>query len=737
LNQFEIPPKGTGQHTEFLPASPEGNGRHDESLRARQTEEKLRESQDRLAVELAAAERLHAISTRLIQEGDTDQLYERILDAALSIMKSDMASMQIVDEKENALRLLTWRGFDAAFGETFRLNRPDTRTSCSIARRTAQRVIVPDVETCDFIVHTPALEDHRKTGIRAVQSTPLVSREGRVLGMISTHWRNPHQPGEGDLRLLDMLARQAADLIERKESERILRESEERFRAVMNNVADGLYTVDTKGLVTYVNPAAERMFGWTSVELLGRKMHDVTHYKHPDGACFAAEDCPGLKVLQLGIELREHEDVFIRKNGSFFPVVFSASPLREGSETVGIVVAFRDDTERRNAEQALRQSEERYRTLFNLGPVAVYSIDTSGVIRNFNRRAAELWGREPALGDTDERFCGSYKLFRPDGSFMPHHECPMAEVVSGKISAANDAEVLIERPDGSRITVIVNIRPLKNDREEITGAINCFYDISQRKQVEEALREAQDQLQTQNDKLELTVEQRTAKLRDTIHELESYSYSISHDMRAPLRAMQAYAQVLIDELGSQLDERHRRYLDRITAASNRLDKLITDVLSYTRLARGEIDLKPVNLDRLVEDITYQYPALQNAEIEIAPDLGTVIAAEALLTQAIANLLTNAAKFVAPGVKPRIRIWSEQSANSSVKLMIRDNGIGIAPQDQDRIFAIFARVHSQKEYEGTGIGLSIVKKAIERMNGQFGLTSEPGQGSTFWLELPKA
>lgn len=135
-------------------------------------------------------------------------------------------------------------------------------------------------------------------------------------------------------------------------------------------------------------------------------------------------------------------------------------------------------------EAAMRESEERYRTLFDLGPVAVYSVDAPGVIQKFNRKAAELWGREPASGDTDERFCGSFKLFRPDGSFMPHHEGPMAEVVSGKISEARDAEVLIERPDGSRVTVVVNVLPLKNQRGEVTGAINCFYDITERKRTE-------------------------------------------------------------------------------------------------------------------------------------------------------------------------------------------------------------------------------------------------------------
>src|SRR3977135_1580733 len=115
-------------------------------------------------------------------------------------------------------------------------------------------------------------------------------------------------------------------------------------------------------------------------------------------------------------------------------------------------------------EESRRVSEERYRILFDLGPVAVYSCDASGLILDFNRRSAELWGREPKPGDTDERFCGSHQLLRPDGTFMPHDECPMAEVLSGKIPEARDMEVQIERPDGSRVTVIVNIRALKNER---------------------------------------------------------------------------------------------------------------------------------------------------------------------------------------------------------------------------------------------------------------------------------
>jgi PAS domain S-box-containing protein len=149
-----------------------------------------------------------------------------------------------------------------------------------------------------------------------------------------------------------------------------------------------------------------------------------------------------------------------------------------------------DVTEPAPTGDAGRWNEERYRTLFDLGPVAVYSCDASGVIQEFNRRAVELWGCEPAPGDTDKRFCGSFKLFRPDGRFMPHEQCPMADVVAGRLSEACDAEVLIERPDGSRVTVVVNIRPVTNERGDVIGAINCFYDITSRKETEEALRQS-------------------------------------------------------------------------------------------------------------------------------------------------------------------------------------------------------------------------------------------------------
>jgi PAS domain S-box-containing protein len=168
------------------------------------------------------------LARKLIHEEDIQALYEQILDAAVGLMRSDFASLQMVDEEKDGLRLLAWHGFDASFGEVFDWCFPDTKTACSLARQTGQRVIISDVEEWDFLAGTDALEIQRKAGIRAVQSTPLFSRSGKLLGMISTHWRVPHTPSARDFSLFDILARQAADLIERRRAKEEIRRSQEK-----------------------------------------------------------------------------------------------------------------------------------------------------------------------------------------------------------------------------------------------------------------------------------------------------------------------------------------------------------------------------------------------------------------------------------------------------------------------------------------------------------------------------
>jgi signal transduction histidine kinase len=237
--------------------------------------------------------------------------------------------------------------------------------------------------------------------------------------------------------------------------------------------------------------------------------------------------------------------------------------------------------------------------------------------------------------------------------------------------------------------------------------------------------------------LEQKVNERTARLRELIAELEAFSYSVSHDLRAPLRAMQGYAEALLEEETDALSERGKVYLARIHRASARLDLLIQDVLAYTRVSKGEIQLRPIPVGPLIDDILRSYPEIsEKATITVEQPLPLVIGHEGYLSQCIANILGNAVKFVAPGVQARVRVWAE-TLDDRVRINFEDNGIGIAAEHRDQIFQLFGRINAAEAFAGTGIGLAIVKKASERMGGSVGVESELGRGSRFWITLRKA
>ena len=260
-----------------------------------------------------------------------------------------------------------------------------------------------------------------------------------------------------------------------------------------------------------------------------------------------------------------------------------------------------------------------------------------------------------------------------------------------------------------------------------------FVDVTERKNAATALAAAHAALAKTNESLEAMVAARTAALRETVAELEAFSYSISHDLRGPLRVMASFAEALQEDCGPTLGPNGRDYVRRIVASSERMDRIIQDVLVYSRLARHDVELAPIDLDTLVHGLLESYPqfAEGTAKVTVHSPLAWVLGYEAGLTQCLSNLLGNAVKFVAPGVFPEVQISGSLQGSRRV-ISVRDNGIGIDDRDLEKIFDPFYRLDNR--FPGTGIGLAIVKKTAEKMGGTISVRSRKGQGSEFLLEL---
>jgi PAS domain S-box-containing protein len=270
----------------------------------------------------------------------------------------------------------------------------------------------------------------------------------------------------------------AQEILQRSAAfETALRESEERFRSAMNSMAEGLYTIDTEGLVTYINPTAEAMLGWTAAELRGKRMHYVTHYKRPDGTPFPAAQCPGFQVLQKGTEVRECEDDFIRKDGSFFPVVFSASPLKINGKMSGVVVCFRDNSEHREALQALQLKA----AIVESSDDAIISKNLDGTITSWNRGAELVFGysAEEAIGQ-------NIRLI------IPHDRQDEETTIIERLKRGERVdhfETVRIRKDGTVLDVSLTISPVKDASGRVVGASKVARNITERKQTERTVGE--------------------------------------------------------------------------------------------------------------------------------------------------------------------------------------------------------------------------------------------------------
>lgn len=348
------------------------------------------------------------------------------------------------------------------------------------------------------------------------------------------------------------------------------------------------------------------------------------------------------------------------------------------------------------------ESRLRLQSLFEAAPDPIFIVDSEGVIIEANGQASRVFG----LG-IDELIGQPIEMLVPEGRRGVHDRQRRAyQERPERRPMGRGLDLVAQRRDGSCFPVDITLGPFETPAGRYVVAI--VRDVTESRQAEQELSRANE-------------------------ELEAFAYSVSHDLRTPLRAIQGIGRALEEDFSAQLPEEARGYLGRMVAAAGRMDGLILDLLAYSRLGRETHALAAVDLDPVWRDAREQLGERLQPCVRIAGPLGRVIGNRALLDQVAANLLGNAVKFARPGIQPAVEV-SSSARQGRVRVSVRDNGIGLDPQHHERIFRIFERLHGIERYPGSGIGLALVKKAVLNMRGELGVDSRDGEGSLFWFEL---
>ncbi len=505
----------------------------------------------------------------------------------------------------------------------------------------------------------------------------------------------------------------------RHRAEMRLRQTEERFRLLVEEVQDyAIFMLDPTGHVMSWNAGAERLTGYRAKEILGQ--HCSVFYTSVD-----LEQGKPEELLRIATEEGRcaAEGWRVCKDGSSFWADFVITALRDESGNLrGFSNIIRDVTDRKQAEAALNISNERFRSAILEAPLPILLHAEDGEILQINRTWTELTGYTqsdiPTIADwTEKAYASRKELVQAD-----------IERLYTIDSYISEGEYTITTHSGERRIWEFYSAPLGQLPDGRRLVISTALDITQRKLAEVEIRQL-------NETLEQRVVERTAQLAEANQDLEAFAYSVAHDLRAPLRGMQGLSEALLEDYGNQLDEFGQEYARQIVAAAEQLDNLIQDLLAYSRLSRADMTLTEVDLNVVLAEAMTQVETQlkqRQAIMAVQSPLPKVIGHRKTLVQVLTNLLSNAIKFV-EGVPPQVQI-AAQTDGDWVQVWVVDNGIGIAPEHQTRIFHVFERLHGVEDYPGTGMGLAIVYKGIKRMGGSVGVESKLGQGSRFWLKL---
>jgi PAS domain S-box-containing protein len=505
------------------------------------------------------------------------------------------------------------------------------------------------------------------------------------------------------------------DVTERKLADLVLLESEQRFRTVFDKAIDGIVIFSIEGEIIDVNEAFAAMHGRTREELRGLHLGDCDA---PESARLA----PGRMRRLLSGETLKVDLEQVHKDGHVFQTEATATLVSLGGRPA-ILSFHRDITDRKRAEEALQRERILKSAIVDSTDDAIITKSLDGVITSWNQ------GAEKLLGYSAEDMLGQSVLTIIPADRVAEEAEVLAHIRRGE--PLQHYETVRKAKDGRLVPISLTVSPIRNLEGRVVGASKIARDITELKKLE-------GDIQALNRDLEHHVEVRTRQLEAANQELEAFTYSVSHDLRAPLRHLTGFVELLNRRGVSALDAKSRHYLEVISQSASKMGCLIDDLLSFSRMGRAELMKQTVDLGQLTQEVRDEVakdlPPGRDIQWRIGR-LPVVTGDQAMLRLVLVNLLSNAVKYSKHGESPVIELGAWMSGETEWTVFVRDHGAGFEMKYVDKLFGLFQRLHSSEEYEGTGVGLANVRRIITRHGGRTWAEGELNKGATFYFTLP--